>query len=78
MKLVIYQDNNNSNNLVNSLIKKFPDLENIYINIIFDSHYYNNEIIKIKEDPNSKINKLEINVISFLNFEFYCVSFENL
>jgi len=31
MKLVIYQDNNNSNNLVNSLIKKFPDLENILL-----------------------------------------------
>ena len=78
MKLVIYQDNNNSNNLVNSFNKEISWLRKYFININFDSHYYNNEIIKIKEDPNSKINKLEINVISFLNFEFYCVSFENL
>ena len=79
MKLNIYQGNENSNNLVNSLIKKFPNLENIDINIyIYIDSYYNNEILKIKEDPNSKIVKLEIHLTRFVNFEFNCTSFENL
>ena len=77
MELRIYQGNKNTNNLVNSLIKKFPNLENICINISIDS-YFNNEILKINEDPNSKIIKLQINIRKFLNFEFYCTSFENL
>ena len=77
MDLRIYKGNKNSNNLVNSLIKKFPNLENIYINISIES-YLNDEIIEIKEDPNSKITKLQINIMRFLNFEFYCTSFENL
>lgn len=77
MELRVLKRKENINNLVNSLIKKFPNLEKIYINISIDT-YYNNEILKIKEDPNSKIDKFEINLISFVNFEFYCTSFENL
>ena len=77
MELRILKGNENSNNLVNCLMKKFPNLEKIYINIS-SVCYYNNENLKIKEDPNSKIVELEINLISFVNFEFYCASFENL
>ena len=77
MNLRIYRGNDNTNNLVNSLIKKFPNLEEIYINISSDS-YYDEKTLKINEDSNSKINKLQINMITFLNFEFNCISFENL
>ena len=77
MSLQIRNGNENTNDEVNSLIKKFPNLEDVYVNPSINSGS-DNETLKIKEDPNSKIDKFCINMYSFSNFEFHCITFEKL
>ena len=81
--LEINWQNELSSCILNNLISKFPELNNLQIHISFLDDYFmdleNVPLLKITENPNSKINKFSLNIEQFFrNIQFYCISFEKL
>jgi len=65
-------------NILNILLRIFPNITDIDIDSPFNTIYDIEKIEEIKMDKNLKITKMNLNLDYLCMFKFNCVSFENL
>ena len=75
-KATIYLNNEDGDCIINDLLKKFPNLENL--NLYIRDININKTDLEIKEEPDSKINKLSINIEKANKIKLNCHYFKNL